>query len=214
MNKSYWTGFLSGTTVLALGMTAILAGSGFQGANMKIGIVDTNDVAQQVATNKNLVEQQKNLESDRQAVVDFLQHYPILKKEEADRFKTLQTKATKTDAEKAELEKIKSTAEETLRKLKDLELKSSPTQDELKYMDEYRQRQEAMGPYIQGLVNDFREELTNIRSQNQNLVVKAVTAGIAEVGKKQGYTLLFDKNTAPYAANDVTADVLKASMKQ
>ncbi len=214
MNKSYWTGFLSGTTVLALGMTAILAGSGFQGANMKIGIVDTNDVAQQVATNKNLVEQQKNLESDRQAVVDFLQHYPILKKEEADRFKALQTKATKTDAEKAELEKIKSTAEETLRKLKDLELKSSPTQDELKYMDEYRQRQEAMGPYIQGLVNDFREELTNIRSQNQNLVVKAVTAGIAEVGKKQGYTLLFDKNTAPYAANDVTADVLKASMKQ
>ena len=41
MNRTYWTGFLSGTTIVALGMVAVLAGSGFQGANQKIGVIDS-----------------------------------------------------------------------------------------------------------------------------------------------------------------------------
>jgi hypothetical protein len=40
MNKSYWTGFLSGITILSLGSVALLLSSGFQGASMKIGNVD------------------------------------------------------------------------------------------------------------------------------------------------------------------------------
>ena len=65
MNKSYWTGFLSGTTILALGMTAVLAGSGFQGASQKIGVIDSNKVIQDVATAKNLVEEASNRSRNR-----------------------------------------------------------------------------------------------------------------------------------------------------
>ncbi|MBI1332369.1 MAG: OmpH family outer membrane protein [Armatimonadetes bacterium] len=214
MNKTYWTGFLSGTTVLALGMTAILAGSGFQGANQKIGVVDSNDVIQKVAVAKNLIETEKNLRTDRETVVQFLDRYRIMKKEDADKFKTLTIKPNKTDADKAELEKIKAGAEDSLKKFKDLQLKSSPTADELKALDDFRNRQSEMSDYLQSLVNDFKQELQDIHDKNQNDLLEAFKAGLADVGKKQGYTLVMDKNVAPYGANDLTDEVSKAAAKK
>ena len=214
MNKSYWTGFLSGTTILALGMTAVLAGSGFQGASQKIGVIDSNKVIQDVATAKNLVEEEKNLRTDRETVVQFLDRYRVMKKEDADRFKALSLKAGKTDAEKAELEKIKTNAQDAQKKFKDLELKSSPTADELKSLDDYRNRQNEMTDYLQNLVKDFQTDLGQIHDKNQNTVLDAFRAGLSDVGKKQGYTVVFDKNLAPYGANDMTDDVTAASKKK
>lgn len=214
MNKTYWTGFLSGTTILALGMTAILAGSGFQNNSTKIGVIDSNQVIQAVAVAKNLVEDEKNLRTDRETVVQFLDRYRIMKKEDADRFKNLSIKATKTDAEKGELEKLKTAATEAQRKFKDLELKSSPTADELKALDDYRNRQNDMQEYLQNLVKDFQTELAAIHDKNQATVYEAFKAGLTDYGKKQGYTVVFDKNVAPYGANDLTDDVTKASAKK
>ena len=214
MNKTYWTGFLSGTTILALGMTAVLAGSGFQGASQKIGVIDSNQVIQAVALAKNLVEDEKNLRTDRETVVQFLDRYRIMKKEDADRFKNLSIKATKTDAEKAELEKIKNAATDAQKKFKDLELKSSPTADELKALDDFRNRQNEMQDYLQNLVKDFQTELATIHDKNQETVYLAFKTGLGDIGKKQGYTVVFDKNVAPYGANDLTDEVSKASAKK
>lgn len=214
MNKSYWTGFLSGTTILALGMTAILAGSGFQNASQKIGVVDTGQVAQDLWQSKGLIEQEKNFQADRETVMQFLQRYPVMKKEEADRFKTLSLQAKKTDAEKAELEKLKTAAQDSQKKFKDLELKSSPTQEELKALDDYRMRSNDMKDYLQNLFNDLKDELQANHTKNQSSVYDSFKAGLADVGKKQGYTLVFDKNVSPYGANDLTKEVTDASSKK
>jgi Skp family chaperone for outer membrane proteins len=214
MNRTYWTGFLSGTTVLAIGMVAILAGSGFQGANQKIGVIDSNSVMQAVALAKNMVEDEKNLKTDRETVMQFLQRYPIIKKDEAEKFKTLSIKTNRTDAEKAELEKLKTIAQDTVKKFKELELKSSPTQDELKLLDEYRNRKNDMDEYLQILFKDFQSELAGIHEKNQGTVYEAFRAGVNEVGKKQAFTLVLDKNIAPFGANDITDDVTKASAKK
>jgi Skp family chaperone for outer membrane proteins len=214
MNRTYWTGFLSGTSILALGMVAILAGSGFQGANQKIGVIDSNAVMQAVALAKNMVEDEKNLKTDRETVMQFLQRYPIIKKEEAERFKNLSIKSNKTDAEKSELEKLKTTAQDTVKKFKDLELKSSPTTEELKQLDEYRNRKNEMDEYLQGLFKDFQAELASIHDKNQGVVYEAFKSGVNEVGKKQAFTLVLDKNIAPYGANDITEDVTKSSAKK
>jgi Skp family chaperone for outer membrane proteins len=214
MNRTYWTGFLSGTTILAIGMVAVLAGSGFQGTNQKIGVIDSNTVMQEIALAKSMVEDEKNLKNDRETVMQFLQRYPIIKKEDAEKFKNLSIKLNKTDADKSELEKLKTMATDTVKKFKDLELKSSPSQDELKQLDEYRNRKNEMDDYLQGLFKDFQSELAGIHDKNQGIVYEAFRSGVNEVGKKQAFTIVLDKNIAPYGANDVTDDVKKTAAKK
>ncbi|MEI7984253.1 MAG: hypothetical protein WCI55_01395 [Armatimonadota bacterium] len=214
MNRTYWTGFLSGTTILAIGMVAVLAGSGFQGANQKIGVIDSNAVMQAVALAKNMVEDEKNLKTDRETVMAFLQRYPIIKKEDAEKFKNLSIKPVKTDPEKAELEKLKLMAQDTVKKFKELELKSSPSQDELKLLDEFRNRKNEMDEYLQGLFKDFQTELAGIHDKNQSIVYEAFKLGVNDIGKKQAFTLVLDKNIAPFGANEITDDVTKAAAKK
>ncbi len=214
MNRTYWTGFLSGTTILAIGMVAVLAGSGFQGANQKIGVIDSNAVMQAVALAKNMVEDEKNLKTDRETVMAFLQRYPIIKKEDAEKFKNLSIKPVRTDPEKAELEKLKVMATDTVKKFKELELKSSPSQDELKLLDEFRNRKNEMDEYLQGLFKDFQTELAGIHDKNQGIVYEAFKMGVNDIGKKQAFTLVLDKNIAPFGANEITDDVTKAAAKK
>jgi Skp family chaperone for outer membrane proteins len=214
MNKTYWTGFLSGTSVLAIGMVALLAGSGFQGANQKIGVIDSNSVMQAIALAKSMVEDEKNLKTDRETVMAFLQKYPVIKKEDAEKFKTLSIKPKKTDAEKADLEKVKNVAQDAVKKFKEIELKSSPSTDELKQLDEFRNRKNEMDEYLQSLYKEFQAELAGIHDKNQGVVYDAFKSGINEVGKKQAYTLVLDKNIAPFGANDITEEVSKASAKK
>ncbi len=214
MNRTYWTGFLSGTTVIALGMVAILAGSGFQGGNQKIGVIDSNEVMQKTAIAKNMVEDEKNLKTDRETVMQFLQRYPIIKKEDAEKFKNLSIKVKKTDAEKADLEKLKVAAQDSATKFNALQLKSSPTQDELKLLDEYRTRKNEMEEYLQSLYKDFQNEYAAIHEKDQNILLDAFRNGVNEVGKKQAFTIVFDKNIAPYGASDITDEVTKAAAKK
>ena len=214
MNRTFWTGFLSGTTILAIGVVVILAGSGFQGASQKIGVIDSNSVMQAAALARNMVEDEKNLKTDRETVMQFLQRYPVLKKDEAEKFKSLSIKSNKTDADKTELERLKTGATDSMNKFKNLELKSSPSQDELKQLDEYRNRKNEMDQYLQELFKDFQTELASIHDKNQSTVYDAFKAGINETAKKQAYTVVFDKNVAPYGANDLTEDVTKAASKK
>ena len=174
--------------------------------------VDVN--GQSRAKAKNMVEDEKNLKNDREVVMSFLQQFPIIKKEEAEKFKNLSIKPVKTDAEKTELEKLKTAAADTVKKFKELELKSSPTQDELKQLDEYRNRKNEMDDYLQGLFKTFQAELVAIHDKNQSIIYEAFRAGVNEIGKKQAFTLVLDKNIAPFGANDITDDVTKSAAKK
>ena len=214
MNRTYWTGFLSGTTILAIGMVAVLAGSGFQATSQKIGVIDSNVVMQQIALAKSMVEDEKNLKTDRETIMQFLQRHPVIKKEDAERFKVLSIKSNKSETEKGELERIKTMSADSIKKFKDLELKSSPTQDELKQLDEFRNRKNDMDEYLQGLYKDFQTELAGIHDKNQSIVYEAFKTGINEVGKKQAFTVVFDKNIAPFGASDVTEEVTKSAAKK
>ena len=167
MNRTFWTGFLSGTTILAIGMVTVLASSGFQGANQKIGVIDSNSVMQATAIAKNMVEDERNLKTDRETVMQFLQVNPLLKRDDADKFKSLSIKVNKSDGDKGELDKLKTADIDSVRKFKELELKSSPTQDELKLLDEYRNRKNEMNDYLQELFKTFQSELAAIHEKNQ-----------------------------------------------
>jgi Skp family chaperone for outer membrane proteins len=214
MNKSYWTGFLSGTTVIALGMVVVLAGSGFQGANMKLGIVDSERVFQGIEISRNYQETQKNLITERQNILAFLDTHRVMKKDDIEKFKTLSLKATKTDAEKAELEKIKTSAANAKKRFDELQFKSSPTDADLKEFNTLKDMQAEAPEVLQKIANEFQREIEQSQSENAKTAFEVYKAAVADVGKKQGFTVIFDSKVVPYAANDSTDEVIKSSTKK
>lgn len=214
MNKTFINGFLSGTSVVALGLVALLLGSGFQGTNQKIGVIDSGQVASAIATAKNLREDEENFKTERQNILEFMDRYRVMKREDAIKFKTLSLKANKTEAEKAELEKVKTAAIEAQKRFKDLELKSSPTADELKLLDDFRNRTAEMVDIGGTTLKEYEEEIRLLKEKNQLTIFEAYKNGVSEIGKKQGFTLILDKNVAPFGANDVSDDVVKAAAKK
>jgi Skp family chaperone for outer membrane proteins len=214
MNKSYWTGFLTGTTVLAVGALTLLVSSGFQGASIKFGNVDANKVVQGIEAAKGYGEAQKNALAERQNILTFLDTNRLMKKEDIEKFKTLSLKVGKTDAEKAELEKVKTAAIDAKKKFEELQFKTNPTDAELKLLSELQNRQAATPEIAQKMVQEFQREMQQLQEENMRTIQDSYRSAIQEVGKKQGFTILFDANVAPFAVNDATDDVVKAAAKK
>ena len=214
MKHSYWKGFLSGITVLSVGFSVLMIGRGFQGASLKIGVVDPMTGQQAMEGNKSMAEDLNKMVSERQAVLEYLDRYRVIKKADAEKFKTLSLKANKTDAEKAELEKVKTYAQDQKKKFEDLQLKPAPTAEELKQLDDFRSRQAEIGDYLNTLNTDFQQELKAKQNAVQKSALDTYTNSVKEVAKKQGFTIIFDKNVAPYGANDITDDVAKTAIKK
>lgn len=214
MNKSYLTGFLSGTSVVALGMVVVLLGSGFQGSNAKTGVVDAIKVMEAIEVSRNYRDEEKNYFNERENALQYLNQNRVMKKEEAEKFWSLTLKANKTDAEKAELEKVKTSAAEAKKKFNDLQVKSNPTDADLKLLDDYRNRQAEMGEFGKKLVEDTQNEMRELRQKHLNALQEAYQTALQEIGKRDGYGMIFDKNVAPFSANDVTDATTKSAVKK
>jgi hypothetical protein len=171
-------------------------------------------VQQAMEGNKSMAEDLNKMVSERQAVLEYLDRYRVIKKADAEKFKTLSLKANKTDAEKAELEKVKTYAQDQKKKFEDLQLKPAPTAEELKQLDDFRTRQAEIGDYLNTLNTDFQQELKAKQNAVQKSALDTYTNSVKEVAKKQGFTIIFDKNVAPYGANDITDDVAKTAIKK
>ena len=93
-------------------------------------------------------------------------------------------------------------------------LKPAPTAEELKQLDDFRSRQAEIGDYLNTLNTDFQQELKAKQNAVQKSALDTYTNSVKEVAKKQGFTIIFDKNVAPYGANDITDDVAKTAIKK
>jgi Skp family chaperone for outer membrane proteins len=165
-------------------------------------------------TAKGLSESLKNAVSERENILAFLNANRLIKKEDIEKFRALSLKTGKTDAEKAELEKIKTSAVEAKKKFEDLQFKPSPNDADLKLLDDFRNRQTASQEIGEKIVRDFQKEIEQIKSDNEKSLFDSYKGSVAEVGKKQGFTIIFDANIAPFAANDATEEVVKAATKK
>lgn len=211
MKNQYWQGVLTGVTITSLGLVTLLVGSGFQGANMKIGVVDNVMAQDALIKSKNLEEEMVAFRSLRGNAFEFLSRYRLIKKTDAEKFLALSVKATKTEVEKNELEKIKTNVMDAKKKFDDLQLKANPTPEEVKQLDEYRKVQADAQEFLSQMAQDSQNEVTVKQNQLANALRDSYVTILREVGKKQGYSVIFDRNFAPFGANDITDDVVKAA---
>ena len=87
----------------------VLAGTGFQDAQTKMGVVDISDVVEQSDFGKKNQEDFNTMKSAREGILEFIDTYRVLTNEQALKLRELSLKANASAAEKAELETLKAT---------------------------------------------------------------------------------------------------------
>lgn len=196
--------------IIAATLLGGIVGMGFRAPGDKTGTVDLARVFNESEYAKKQTESLRNMGSQRQAIVEFLRTYPHLKSEDAVKFRELSLKVTPTPADKAEQERIKNDAQASEQKYRDLTTKSGPTQAELTQLDDLNRRQQTNGQNLQKWNEEFAGELQQRQESLRNETLQRVREAVQQVGKDQGYSIVFVQDVAPYSSNDVTGDALKA----
>ena len=202
-----------GVGATAFAAIGLLGLTGFQATSPKMGVVDFTKVFNESGLVKTQDETLRAAERLRQGLIEYVQTYPTITREQATRFRELSVKTPKTDADTAALDKLKAEVQAEEKKYRDLQTKASPTQEDLKAIEAYRTRAGQTRELLGGWVQEFRGEMVELQSQARQQLAAKIRGVIADVGKREGYSVIYDIQSTPYAANDVTKQVQEAATK-
>lgn len=193
----------------AAAMAGLMVGSGFQNKTDKIGVVDVGSIFQTSDLTNKKKDELRVMNDARTGVLQFIHTYRSFTPAQADRFKVLSLKPTLTGAEKTELDKIKADVMAQDKANKALQQKPNPTPDEVNKLNAISSQTQQSQAIEQSWVREFDTDLHDKQESLRQDVLDQVQGVVDDIGKKQGYTLIFVKDVAPYGANDVTAETLK-----
>lgn len=191
-------------------LVGVLAAVGFQASEIKIGVVDISDVVEQSDFGKANQEEFARMKGVREGVLEFIDTYRVLTNEQAQRMRELSLKVNATAAERAELETLKATVQQSDKKSKELAQKASLTTEERELMRDYAQRSQTMEQVAQRWFREFTNEMQQWADKQKATSIDRARASINEVAKAGGYTIVLESGVAPYGANDLTQAALKS----
>ncbi len=207
MKLNKWHGLAFG----ALGLLAAgFAVSGFQVGADKFGVVDLNKVIQQSDLGKANTQSLNAALSSRRGLMEFVNTYQVLTTEQAQRLRELTVKANITDAEKAEMEKIKNDVKASDGKFKELNQKAQLTDADRQLLQDFNGRAQTMSKVLERWNQEFTDEVSQLQQQLQTATIDKARLAVGQVAKGQGYTLVFESAMAIYGANDLTEASVKA----
>jgi Skp family chaperone for outer membrane proteins len=194
--------------IVAAVLAGGIAGAGFQDKNEKTGSVDVAKVFNE----SDLARKQNDILHTmgvlRESVFQFLENNMHMKSDDADKFMKMSLKEDMSAAEKAQLEILKTEAQTNETNFKNLNTKPSPTPAEVAQLEEYNKRSELNSKLLQEWQHDFLQQIDQKRQQLHNETMLRVKESVIQVAKKQGYSIVFNQDMAPYTANDLTTDTL------
>lgn len=195
---------------LAAAVVGIYAASGFQDAAPKFAVVDITKVVEQSNFGKGNQASFNQMKTAREGVLEFIDTYRILTVEQANKIKDLSVKPNMTAGEKAELEAAKAEVIAASKKNQELSTKPNLTPEDRALIEEYSKRANNMELTANRWLREFTGELQQWADKQKLSSLERARAAVAEVGKAQGMTLVFEVGVAPYGANDLTDAALKA----
>jgi Skp family chaperone for outer membrane proteins len=188
-----------------------VVGAGFQRAPDKTGTVDFEKVFTESNYTKTQMDGLRNMLAQRKDVLEFVAVNRTLTPENANRFRELSLKANTSAAEKAEVERIKNEASQSQADFRNRSTKANPTQEDLAKIEEYNRRMDQTAQLVNRWEGEFMNEM---RSEEDKVTLEAINrakAAVQRVARDQGYTIVFTQQVAPYSANDLTEEALKAA---
>ena len=196
--------------LVAAGAIGIVAATGFQGSDLKIGVVDISDVVEQSEFGKQNQKDFTDMKAVREGILEFIDTYRVLTNEQALKLKELTLKPNASAAEKAELDKLKADVIASDKQNKLFAQKASLTPEERTLMQDYAQRSQTMEQVAQRWFRDFTNDMQQWADKQKAASIEKARAAIQEVAKAAGYTIVLESGIAPYGANDITQAALKA----
>ena len=196
-----------GGWVVAFGLAAVIVSSGFQGGPQKFGVVDLERVIRDSRLAVELGETLNKALTKRQDLLDFMELYKVMTREEAEQLVTFIRKDAPTADDTAANEKVKQdiiAASAEYDRINELQ----PTEAERKTLMQYGDLLNDTVDRIGVLGAEFQRELQMIESEAQNVAVNKAYESSEAIAKRDGYTVVFSRGTAVYAANNVTEEVI------
>ena len=204
------TRFLQLGWVLALAMAGIMATVGFQDKSEKFGIVNLSKIIDQSDFGKQSSATLKQMIEIRETLLKFLDDYRIATTEQASRLREIWLKAGATDAEKAELERIKADIVAADKRSRELSVKPNLTADDRLLVEEYARRSQTMTDILNRWLKEFSGDTDTYAAQQRKTGLDKAQEATSEVAKAQACTIVLDSGIAPYGAIDLTPAALAA----
>ncbi|HWD38096.1 MAG TPA: OmpH family outer membrane protein [Fimbriimonas sp.] len=193
--------------VVAAGLASAIFVSGFQNSNPKFANVDISKIGQDSELAKKDNDALQKFGTARFDVIRFIQQNLAMLPDDAKRYADLKTRPT---IDQTAIQKIESDATTQAAKQRDLIGKPSPTTEEQAQLKEFNDRRAANQQFLQTLDAQYRREIDDKSQTLRNEVLDKVRASIKDIASRQGYSVVFNVESAPYAANDITPEVVKA----
>lgn len=199
--------------IVAAGLAGSMVGMGFQGASQKIGTVDMGKVFSDSSLVKKQSEQLRGAQAVRKSVLEFLDQNRSLTLEDATKYSTLAVKDAPSAADKQEMDRIATVANDTRAKLSALQTKANPTAEDTKQLQDFTARSSQIQQLLQDLSGKYDQDLRTLQDKLRTDTLDKVRDAVKQIASKQGYTVVFANEVAPYAANDITKEALDAMNK-
>lgn len=194
------------------GLSAVLAtvllASGFQAGTEKTGVVDLNTVIQQSNYGKQSTESLNNQLKVRRALIDFVMTYKVLTREQAERLRELSLKATPTEDDKKQIEKIKQDVIDSDRRRNELSQKANLTEADAALLRDYSQRALAMEELVNRWSQVFQDDLEELQTKAREDSIARAKVALSSVAKGGAYTVVMESTVAPFGVNDLTEAVV------
>ena len=199
--------------IVAAAVGVLLLVTALQDPPLKLGVVDLVSVA-----DKSLLGAKKKQEFDQQrdtmlAVLQYLDGNRAMTSAQADRLRELMLpkdpSADPSDGDKTELESLKKTIEAQVAELNTLLSMTNHSEAQTARLGELSRMQRETVARVAQWNELFLRDISIAAEQSRSDVLKAAREAAEKVGKRDGYTIVFDKTVAPYAANDLSDETIK-----
>jgi Skp family chaperone for outer membrane proteins len=188
---------------------ALFALLGFQQGQERTGTVNISQLIQKSSLGQKNTQRLESAFRRRQNFLAFLEQNPLMERAQVDQLKSLELKETLTTAETEELTRLKAAAAAALREFNELNMKTAPTDADRQKLDIYNERSRAMAGVIEGIANEFNQDVQKLRDEVRQNETSSSQKAIQEAAKRAGVTIVFNAEVAPYAANDLTEEAVK-----
>ena len=202
--------------VVAAGVVGAMFGMGFQASAPKFATVDMQKVFSDADFTQSENAELQQYANPRIQLLHFLQKNLPMSPDDARKYADISTQATvRNAAQDIEIKRIEADAESATQKRNDLLVKqeSALTADDHKAMQDFSARAQQNTAFGQQLEQKLEQDIEQKKIELHDKAMEQVRKSVGDVAKKQGYSVVFTSEAAPYAANDLTPDALKAVKK-
>ncbi|MCL6622994.1 MAG: OmpH family outer membrane protein [Fimbriimonadales bacterium] len=180
-----------------------------QAPQMKFGVVDMSQVADSSKLGQKRKKEFEELRARMMALMQFVDDNPAMTASEANRLRQLMLANTRSANEETELNNLQTTIRARTQELFTLSAKQPLTEAEQSRFRELSEMARDSRGRLQQWNEDLFNQISTLREASRNEVLEKVRAAVNKVAKRDGYTIVFDKGVAPYAANDLTDAAIK-----